>query len=68
MPTKAATNEIEAEIDRCLAETSAICREMKKADAEITRLEDSTSRKLDHIHANLRKQKEPHQAINRRNP
>ena len=61
MATKAATAEIPngrdprylAEMDDCLAEISAIRRDMKKTDAEIARLEASTRRKLDHIRAHL---------------
>ncbi len=42
-----------AGMDECIAELSAIRREMKKTDAEIRRLESVTRRKLDLIRANL---------------
>lgn len=60
MTTKAAAetlNEQEtkyrAGIEDLQAEFSTVRREMKKTDAEIRRLETSTRRKLDRIHANL---------------
>jgi hypothetical protein len=45
------------EMDDCLAEIAAIRKDMKKADAEIRRLEASTRRKLIHLRTHLHVQK-----------
>ena len=62
MTTKAATaealneqeNKYRAGIKDLQTEFSTVRQEMKKTDAEIRRLETSTRRKLDRIHAGFR--------------
>ena len=45
------------EMGQCLDEIAAIRRDMKKTDAEIRRLEESTRRKLEHLRSNLHVEK-----------